>query len=79
MTKRRALVWYDTGSDVGIDGRVPACATCAELLFNPSFIDAVYSVGIEHPGDPADLAKRTIDRFHAERHPADELRPAGDQ
>lgn len=63
MTRRKPLEWYDTGH-----GTVPFCDTCMELLSSPGFMEAVYSVSIEHPGDPADLAKRTLDRYHANRH-----------
>jgi hypothetical protein len=77
VTKRKPLAWYDTGHNYGIDGNVPACDECSALLLSVGFIDAVYSVGIEHPGDPADLAKRVIDDYHARRHPADEWRAAG--
>jgi hypothetical protein len=72
VTKRKPLEWYDSGSDLGIDGHVPDCGACCDLLFMPGFTEAVYSVGIEHPGDPADLAKRAVEDYHARRHPAAE-------
>lgn len=59
----KPLEWYDTG-----DGWVPDCDPCLGRLCSPMFMEAVYSVSIEHPGDPAGLAKRTIDAYHANGH-----------
>jgi hypothetical protein len=74
VTKRKPLTWHDIGHDIGIgiDGHIPNCDPCWDLLCTPGFIAAVYSVAIEHPGDPADLARQTIDTYHARRHPAAE-------
>lgn len=63
MTARKPLVWYQ--SDLG---PVPDCVVCMDRLTTPGFVEAVYSVAIEHPGDPLDLARRVIDRYHANRH-----------
>ncbi len=62
MTRRKPLGWYDTG-----DGLVPDCPDCLEWM-TPMFMEAVYSVAIEFSGDPVDLAKRTIEQYHANRH-----------
>lgn len=69
MTKRKSLGWYRVG-----EGRteVPGCDKCADLLFMPGFTEAVYSVSIEHSGNPAELARRTITEYHERRHPAAE-------
>ena len=73
MTKRKPLQWYDTTiTGVGVAGKFPDCDHCTELLFMPGFTEAVHSVAIEHPGSPAGLAKRTLDDYHARRHPAGE-------
>jgi hypothetical protein len=73
VTKRKPLEWHDaTVSGVGVGHKLPGCSKCCDLLFMPGFTEAVYSVGIEHPGDPADLAKRAIESYHARRHPAAE-------
>jgi hypothetical protein len=73
VTRRKPLQWYGaTDVGVGVGGQLPGCDKCCDLLFMPGFAEAVYSVSIEHPGDPADLAKRTIDSYHARRHPAGE-------
>lgn len=65
MTRRKPLAWYETEL-----GPTPDCGTCLDRLMEPGFVEAVYSVSIEHPDDPVDLAKRAINRFHASRHPA---------
>lgn len=72
MTKRKPLEWYHATANIGVDGKLPACTTCCDLLLSPGFVEAVYSVSIEHPGDPADLATRTINQYHERRHPAAE-------
>lgn len=72
MTKRKPLAWFSTITGVGVDGELPACGKCCDLLLMPLFAEAVCSVSIEHPGDPADLARRTIVDYHERRHPADE-------
>jgi hypothetical protein len=64
LSRRKPLEWYDDGRG----GRYPGCTDCFERLVAPMFVEAVYSVSIEHPGDPADLAKRVIDRYHANGH-----------
>lgn len=64
-TRRKPLEWIDFH-----DGTIlPDCVTCAGKLASPMFIEAVYSVGIEHPGDPAALGRRTLDRWHLDGHP----------
>jgi hypothetical protein len=73
MTRRKPLAWDDaTRPNLGVAGKFPACGRCCDLLFMPGFTEAVYSVSIEHPGDPADLARRTIESYHERRHPAGE-------
>jgi hypothetical protein len=73
MTKRKPLQWYDSTVDgAGVGGKYPDCDKCTRLLFMPGFTEAVHSVAIEHTGSPAALAKRTIDSYHARRHPAGE-------
>lgn len=73
MTKAKPLEWHGATADgVGLGGQLPGCAKCCDLLFMPGFAEAVYSVSIEHPGDPADLAKRTVNSYHQRRHPAAE-------
>jgi hypothetical protein len=68
VTKRKPLGWYDTGyRNVGINGRMPTCIDCMDYL-TPLLVEACYSVAIETGGDPADLAKRTLDEYHAKRH-----------
>lgn len=74
MTKRKPLEWHDASADVGVDGKIPGCGKCCELLFSPLFVEAVYSVAIERAGSPADLARRTIEGYHGRRHPAVEWR-----
>jgi hypothetical protein len=69
VTKRKPLQWYSATD--GSDREFPGCMTCAELLFSPMFMEAVYSVSIETPGSPDELARRTINVFHARRHPDD--------
>lgn len=70
MTKRKPLEWYSaTAEGVGIDGKLPGCVKCCDMLLSPGFVEAVYSVSIEHSdSSPADLARRTIDNYHAGRH-----------
>ncbi len=64
MTKRKPLEWFDSAY-----GPVPACAVCAGRLFSPGFVEAAYSVAIEHAGTSAStLARRALDHFHANRH-----------
>ncbi len=71
MTKRNPLQWYDaTVEGVGVDGKIPECVQCVDLLFSPGFLEAVHSVAIERPGSPADMARWTIDQYHANRHQA---------
>lgn len=75
MTKRKPLEWYGVernGQPFGPIGEFPDCGKCCELLFMPLFAEAVHSVSIEHPGSPADLARRTINSYHERRHPAAE-------
>jgi len=73
VTRRKPLAWYGaTAADVGVDGELPDCGKCCDLLLAPGFVEAVYSVSIEYPGDPAELAKRTINSYHERRHPAAE-------
>lgn len=73
MTKRKPLQWYGaTVEGVGVGGLLPQCGPCCDLLFRPGFVEAVYSVSIEHPGEPSDLARRTIESYHQRRHPAAE-------
>lgn len=62
-TRRKAVTWYDT--DIG---PVPDCTECVGRYLDPTFIQAVHSVAIEHPDDPADLARTTIDRYHQGGH-----------
>lgn len=62
-SRRKPLTWYE--SDLG---PMPDCGACMELLLGPMFIESVYSVAIEHPGDPVDLAKRTVSAYHAAGH-----------
>jgi len=69
--RRRPLQWYSVSDGVGVDGQVPDCDDCWELLSTPLFREAVYSVAIEHPGDPAALARRAIEAYHHEGHPRD--------
>lgn len=64
MTKRKPLEWYDTTA-----GPMPLCPQCADLFCSPMFVEAVFSVLIERPGSPADLARRAVDDYHANRHP----------
>lgn len=71
--RRRPLTWYDATADVGVDGRLPACDTCCDLLLRAGFAEAVYSVALDR-GDPADLARRAIDSYHARRHPRPDRR-----
>jgi hypothetical protein len=71
VTRRKPLEWYDaTTSGIGAAGKLPGCDKCCDLLLSPGFAEAVYSVSIEHRGSPADLARRTINGYHADRHPA---------
>ncbi len=72
MTRRKPLEWYDATADVGVAGKLPGCTTCCEYLTRPMFAEAVYSCSIENGGDPADLARRTIDHYHANRHREDQ-------
>lgn len=61
--RRRRLAWYDTDM-----GSVPDCPDCQKLLFSPMFVEAVYSVSIETPGDPVDLARSTVTAYHDNDH-----------
>jgi hypothetical protein len=63
VTKRKPLQWDTVGRIL-----IPNCDTCMDLYTQPGFREAVYSTAIEHPGDPADLARRTLDAWHAARH-----------
>jgi hypothetical protein len=63
VTRRKLLSWYDTEL-----GPMPDCPSCFDLLMSPMFIESVYSVSIEHPGDPVDLAKRAVGSYHDNRH-----------
>jgi hypothetical protein len=63
MTKRKRLAWYDTEL-----GPTPDCGPCLDTFLSPLFAEAVYSVSIEHPGNPADLARRTIEHYHERKH-----------
>lgn len=83
MTKPKPLQWYGAtrnGEDIGVGGQIPDCPKCLDLLFSPGFTEAVHSVAIEHPGSPANLARRTIEGYHNRRHPAAEwgLHSTGD-
>lgn len=64
----KPLEWYDSTAG---DGQIPGCMKCADLWFNPLFREAVFSVSIEHPGSPGELARRTVNQFHERRHPMD--------
>jgi hypothetical protein len=69
--KPRSLKWRDATDDhVGIDGKLPNCRPCRELLDNRWFTQAVYSVSSETLEDPVDVARRTVERFHTRGHPA---------
>lgn len=68
MTARKALEWYSVASDIGVDGMVPACEQCQARLFTPGFAESVYSVSIETGDDPAAMARRDLDAYHARRH-----------
>jgi hypothetical protein len=46
---------------------LPACIDCFDYM-SPLLIEACYSVAIENGRDPADLAKSTLDAYHANRH-----------
>lgn len=63
MTKRKPLTWHPVGV-----GELPGCDRCAAMLIDPMFTEAVYSTAIEHPGNPADMAKRAINHFHEKGH-----------
>jgi hypothetical protein len=70
--KPRSLKWYDAApeDDFGIDGKLPNCGPCRELVDNRWFTEAVYSVSAEAIEDPADVARSTVERYHARGHPA---------
>ncbi len=72
VTKRKPLTWHDATANIGVAGKLPACATCCDYLLAPMFAEAIYSCAIEHGGDPADLARRTINHYHANRHQEDQ-------
>lgn len=61
MTKRKPLQWYDTEF-----GPLPGAVG---HIFAPGFAEACESVAIEHPTSAADLARRVLDHYHAQRHP----------
>lgn len=63
MTRRKPLTWFPTHV-----GEIPSCDPCTDLYLSPSFKEAIYSVLIERPGDPRDLARRTIERYHLTGH-----------
>jgi hypothetical protein len=73
VTKPKPLEWFDAvdyGPD--IDGRLPACYRCCDLLTTTGFAEAVASVAIESGGTAADLARRTVEAYHQRQHPAAE-------
>lgn len=63
MTKRKPLQWFDTEF-----GLTPDCYDCMDKLHEPMFLEACASVAIEHPTSTGGLAKRFLDRWHANRH-----------
>ncbi len=69
MTKRQPLQWFNVTD--GSDGLIPGCDTCAERYLDPMFMEAVCSVALERGSEPAGLARRVIDQFHANRHRED--------
>lgn len=71
MTKRKPLAWFSASANIGVDGQLPDCTTCCDFLLRPLFVEAVYSCAIENGGDPAGMARRTINHFHANRHRED--------
>ncbi|HLL69037.1 MAG TPA: hypothetical protein VK453_25480 [Micromonosporaceae bacterium] len=62
MTKRKPLTW---------DGGWPLCEECMELLVSSGFVEACASVAIEHATSAGTLARRTVNEYHARRHPAE--------
>jgi hypothetical protein len=66
VTKRWPLAWHQVGTKRDI--LIPDCPECFEHLTQPMMAEAVYSVAIETGGDPAAMARRVVDRYHANRH-----------
>lgn len=46
----------------------PACVDCCQLMLNPLFVDAVYSVSIDKFGSPTRLMRAAIETYHEQGH-----------
>ena len=67
--KPRSLKWFEADEDDGgIDGRLPNCEPCRELLDRSLFTQAVYAMAAERSQDPVDLARSAIEVYHAHGH-----------
>lgn len=64
VTKRKPLAWYadDDGHEL------PDCGTCLDWLLQPGMAEAIHSVGIEHADGAHGVMRRSVERYHANRH-----------
>jgi hypothetical protein len=63
MTARAPLVWLDTDF-----GEVPDCEVCRDRLWQPFYLSACASVGIERGLSAEQAARLDINQFHANGH-----------
>lgn len=59
----KKLVWSSTKY-----GPFPVCVPCSQLMHDPLFVEAVYSVSIDKTGSPDKLMRAAINAYHEQGH-----------